>query len=159
MEYQKKLIILPAIQDMKEPITVTAHEAVGTGLCYNAIGGNKEDGFVITHLASKKALCKPIGTEYEVRLVMEKIVGITDWWQNEEELQKKPWIGTEFRDCQQTVEGDLNMQLETAMKDACMPDYLVEKIMEEMEEDEYPILRNALLYAFKIVPSKLDSLE
>lgn len=150
MEYQEKLIILPLVQDMKEPLTITAYEAVGTGLCYNAVGGLDKDGFTITHLESKKALCNPVSTEYEARLLLEKVAGLTVWTQTEKELQKKPWIGAEFLKCQQTVKSELNMQLETAMRQ-CMPDYLVENCLNEFQDDDYPILRTALLHAFKIV--------
>lgn len=152
MEYQQKLIILPAVEDMTEPLTVTAYEAIGTGLCYNAVGGNEEDGFVITHLASKKYLCHPIGTEYEVKLLLEKVAPIADWTQSEKELQKHPETGMQFLKIQQTIKSELNMQLHTAMEAIGMPDYLTEDVMNEIEDGEYPILRNALLYAFKIIP-------
>lgn len=155
MEYQEKLVIFPAVQDMNEPMTITAHEAIGTGLCYNAVNGDKELGFVITHLASKKYLCKPIATEHEIKLVMERVAGITDWNTPEEELKKHPETGMQFLKLQQTVEHEINMQLHTAME-TCMPDYLVENVLNEIEDDEYPVLRNALLYALKIVPSNVD---
>jgi len=155
MEYQTQEITLPAIKEWLKDLTVTAHVAEGTGLCYHAVGGNESDGFVITHLASKKYLCKPIATEHEVRLVIERVAGITDWHMSEEELKKHPETGMQFLKLQQTVENELNMQIQTAMKDACMPDYLVEDVMNEIEDDEYPVLRNALLYAFKIVPSNV----
>lgn len=150
MEYTQQEITLPSVRNHLPDIAITAHEAIGTGLCYHATGGDKSYGWTITHLASKKALCMPIGTEFEVKLLMEKVVGITDWSQDEKELMK-PEIAEKFRKCQQTVKQELNMQLETAMH-TCMPDYLVEDVLNEFQDDEYPILRNALLYAFKIVP-------
>jgi|SRR5579872_2281706 len=159
MEYQEKLIIFPAVNDMKEPMNIAVHEAIGIGLCYNAVNGDKELGFVITHLESKKYLCKPISTEYEIKLVMERVVGITDWNMPEEELKKHPEAGMQFLKLQQTVECELNMQLETAMKDIGMPDYLIEDVMNGIEDEDYTLLRTALLYAFKIIPSELDSLE
>lgn len=151
LTYQQKLIILPAVIDMKEPMPITAFEAEGTGLAYNAVGGDEKDGWVITHLESKKALCSSIDTEHEVKLLMERVAGITDWNIPEEELKKKTEVGSEFQKCQKTVAQGLNMELEAAMKDAGMPDYLVENAMEEIEDEYSPTIRSALLYAFKIV--------
>lgn len=149
LTYQEKLIILPAVQDMEKPMTITAYEAEGTGLAYNAVGGDESEGWVITHLESKKVLCSPVDTEHEVKMLMEKVVPITDWNTPEKELAKKTEVGAKFRDCKTSVRHDLNTQLETAMKDAGMPDYLIEEVMDELEEDD--LLRSALLYAFKIV--------
>jgi hypothetical protein len=159
MEYQEKLIILPVqVRGVDDTLNITVHEAIGTGLAYHIVaGGDKSDGFVITHLESKKALCKPIATEHETKLVMERVVGITDWNMPEEELKKHPVAGMQFLKIQQTVEGEINQQLETAME-TCMPNYLVEATMEEISQEDYPILlRTALLYAFKIIPSNVGA--
>ncbi|SRR6266550_578019 len=147
MIYQQKLIILPT-RAYGEDITIniTAHEA--EGLAYHGVGGDEREGWVITHLASKKALCSPIGTEHEVKLLMERVAEITDWNQSGEELIKQPKIATEFKKYQTSVRQGLNMELEAAMKQSNIPEHLVETVMYSLEDD---ILRSALLYAFKIV--------
>ena len=147
MEYRQEKITLPSIREHLPDLTISAQIAEGTGLCYHAAGGNESYGWTITHLASKKALGNPIGTEHEVKLLMEKVIPITDWNQDEKALLN-PNIAEEFKKCQQTVKQELNMQLHTAMQ-VCMPDYLVEYVMNEIQDGEYTILRNALLHAFK----------
>lgn len=149
MNYQQKLIILPVrIRREDTTLNITAYEAEGTGLAYHAQNGDERDGWVITHMASKKALCTPIGTEHEVKLLLERVAGITDWQKPEKELTQ-PKIANDFRACQKSVRQELNMQLESAAK-TCMPDHLVDTIMHSLDDD---VLRSALLYAFKIVPS------
>lgn len=151
MKYQQEEITLPGTMwNRGEETIVSAQIAEGTGLCYHANGGDKSYGWTITHLASKKALCAPIGTEHEVMLLLERVVGITDWHQDEKILIKHPEHAIKFKECQQTIRQELNMQLETAMRQ-CMPDWLIEDVLNQLEDIEYPILRNALLYAFKIV--------
>jgi hypothetical protein len=150
MKYQTQEITLPSQRKHLPDITISAQVAEGTGLCYHACGGDPSYGWMITHLESLKALSAPIDTEFEVRLLMEKVVGITDWNQGEKALIK-PEIAIEFRDCLQTVRQDINQRLEVAMKASSMPNYLVEATMEEISEENYPVMRKALLYAFKIV--------
>jgi hypothetical protein len=149
MNYQEKLITLPVrIQGEDDLLTITAQIAGDSGLAYHGVGGDERAGWVITHLASKKALCSPIGKEHEIKLLLERVARITDWSQSEKEFIKQPKIAVEFNKCQKTVAQELNMQLQTAMKDVGMPEHLVETVMNDLEDD---VLRSALLYAFKIV--------
>lgn len=151
MDYRQEDITFPGTYWEPGPFTISAHVAVGTGLCYHAIGGDSSRGWAITHLASKKALCKTVDTEYEVKMLMEKVVNITDWTQSEKELLKHPKYAVEFLQYQQTIRQDLNQRLEAAMKASNMADWLVEEVMNELANEDYPIMRKALLYAFKII--------
>jgi hypothetical protein len=149
MIYHQKLIILPVrIHGEESTLNITAYEAEGTGLAYHGMRGDEREGWVITHLASKRALCSPIGTEHEVKRFRERVAPIANWSQSEEEFIKHPKIAIEFNKCQQTVAQGLNMELESAMKQSDIPDHMVETVMNELEDD---VLRSALLYAFKIV--------
>ena len=149
MNYHQQEITLPATWKGDE-VTIIAQIAEDTGLCYHAVGGREENGlFVITHLASKKVLGNPVGTEYEVKLILESVVSVTDWHQSEHEIAKHPKIAAEFRNLQQDIEGQINQRLESVMK-VCMPEYLVENVMNAFEEND-ECFRSALLYAFKIV--------
>ncbi len=132
----------------KEEVTLTAYEAEGTGLAYHPAGGKEEYGWVVTHLTSKQIVIRAIDTEYEVKQLLEKIAPLTDWHQPEEVFDHMPDLAIKVQDLRDKIVEDLNQKIESACKQ-CMPDYLVEDIMIDLEAGE--TLRKALLYAFKIV--------
>ena len=152
MNYHQQELEFPAPSGRQDKvIKVIAQVAEGTGLAYHVPPGCDETvGFVITHLASMKAICYPMDTKYEIKLLLESVAGITDWYQSEHEIGKLS-IGTEVRNLQADIAEQVNKKLESAMR-TCMPECLVEEVMKEIgDEDSYSTIRKALVYALNIV--------